>query len=369
MAVKKLKDGTWQVDVSFGFDPITGERIRTRPIAKTKKEALALEANLRKEYEDIRARNKNAVGFSTLTSYYLKTCKIDSKPNYFQNQEYLINKHIADYFKKSDLQKISHREIINYRQHLIDLNTLSNKSINNIMATLSKIFDTAVHEEIIKANPCKNVKRLPLTRNKMKFWRPEEFKEFINLIPKDQVMFRTFYTLAFLTGLRSGEMLALQWNDIDKILKEIDVRKSCTWVKGEFIVTVPKTKNSIRRISVNEKLLKLLEYWKTQQKKLFEELGILHSDETYIFQYKDIPSRKDIFSRKIKYFCKDSNLEPIRLHDFRHSHVALLINQGEDYITIKERLGHGSVQTTIDVYGHLYPNKQKEMADKLDDLL
>lgn len=51
------------------------------------------------------------------------------------------------------------------------------------------------------------------------------------------------------------------------------------------------------------------------------------------------------------------------------SHVALLIHQGEDYITIKERLGHGSVKTTIDVYGHLYPNKQKEMADKLDDLL
>ncbi|MEC2287147.1 site-specific integrase, partial [Bacillus velezensis] len=51
------------------------------------------------------------------------------------------------------------------------------------------------------------------------------------------------------------------------------------------------------------------------------------------------------------------------------SHVALLINQGEDYITIKERLGHASVKTTIDVYGHLYPNKQKEMADKLDNLL
>lgn len=116
-------------------------------------------------------------------------------------------------------------------------------------------------------------------------------------------------------------------------------------------------------------MLYLLEHRRETQQELFNDLGIRHSNDTYIFQYKDTPSRKDIFSRKIKYFCKDSDLTPIRLHDFRHSYVALLIHQGEDYITIKERLGHGSVKTTIDVYGHLYPNKQKEMADKLDDLL
>ncbi len=69
------------------------------------------------------------------------------------------------------------------------------------------------------------------------------------------------------------------------------------------------------------------------------------------------------------YELRTSTLQTLRLHDFKHSHVALLIHQGEDYITIKERLGHGSVKTTIDVDGHLYPNKQKEMADKLDDLL
>ncbi|TWK89401.1 putative prophage phiRv2 integrase [Bacillus paralicheniformis] len=163
-------------------------------------------------------------------------------------------------------------------------------------------------------------------------------------------------------------MSALQWKDIDRILMEIDVRKSATYLNKEFIVTLPKTKNSIRRISINRKLFSLLDYWREKQEDLFKKLNILHSDESYIFQYKDTPSSKDIFSRKIKYFCKNSDLEPIRLHDFRHSQVALLIDQGEDYATIKERLGHGSVKTTIDVYGHLYPNKQKEMTDKLDDL-
>lgn len=91
---------------------------------------------------------------------------------------------------------------------------------------------------------------------------------------------------------------------------------------------------------------------------MFNDLSIFHSDQTLIFQYKDTSPRKDIFSRKIKYFCsKDENLKVIRLHDLRHSLVALLIDHGEEYHTIKKRLGHASIRTTIDVYGHLFPNK------------
>ncbi|MDS8126720.1 tyrosine-type recombinase/integrase, partial [Streptococcus pneumoniae] len=66
---------------------------------------------------------------------------------------------------------------------------------------------------------------------------------------------------------------------------------------------------------------------------------------------------------------RDSTLKKIRIHDFRHSHASLLINQGEDYLVVKERLGHASITTTFDTYSHLYPSKQKDLADKLDDLL
>ncbi|WHH56730.1 tyrosine-type recombinase/integrase [Bacillus paralicheniformis] len=234
---------------------------------------------------------------------------------------------MREYFKNADLQKISHTHIIDFRNHLLD-KKLSNKSVNNIISTLNKIFETAQNEKFIQNNPCSKIKKLPLDRKKMKFWRPEELKKFINLIPDDQVIFKTFYALAFFTGMRCGEMSALQWKDIDRILMEIDVRKSATYLNKEFIVTLPKTKNSIRRIRINRKLFSLLDYWREKQEDLFKKLNILHSDESYIFQYKDTPSSKDIFSRKIKY----------------------------------------SVKTTIDVYGHLYPNKQKEMTDKLDDL-
>ena len=79
---------------------------------------------------------------------------------------------------------------------------------------------------------------------------------------------------------------------------------------------------------------------------------------------RDIQSLVNKKSKDIKI-----DLKKIRIHDFRHSHASLLINQGEDYLVVKERLGHASITTTIDTYSHLYPSKQQKLADKLDDLL
>lgn len=73
-------------------------------------------------------------------------------------------------------------------------------------------------------------------------------------------------------------------------------------------------------------------------------------------------------TKKITKICKDAGLTPIRLHDFRHSNVALLIDNHEEITAIKERMGHASITTTIDTYGHLFPNKQKSMSDKFDNI-
>lgn len=105
-----------------------------------------------------------------------------------------------------------------------------------------------------------------------------------------------------------------------------------------YITTAPKTKNSVRRKSINSKLITLLDEWRQLQKEIFDELGIHQSEEIYMFQYKDWPPTKDIFSRKIKQICQRGNVDPICFHDLRHSHVALLIHQVEDYLVIKERL-------------------------------
>ncbi|BCK42529.1 hypothetical protein DAT299_00930 [Streptococcus suis] len=89
-----------------------------------------------------------------------------------------------------------------------------------------------------------------------------------------------------------------------------------------------------------------------------------------VFQSSPITITKNSIEKQYKKILeRDAALKKIRIHDFRHSHASLLINRGEDYLVVKERLGHASITTTIDTYSHLYPNKQKDLADKLDDLI
>ncbi|MBC1973567.1 tyrosine-type recombinase/integrase [Listeria welshimeri] len=85
-------------------------------------------------------------------------------------------------------------------------------------------------------------------------------------------------------------------------------------------------------------------------------------------QERQFHIRENFGTKKIQRICNRCAVQPIRLHDFRHSHVALLIDNGENITVIKERMGHSSITTTIDTYGHLFPNKQREMSDKLDFL-
>ncbi|MFT0802993.1 tyrosine-type recombinase/integrase [Bacillus swezeyi] len=369
MPIKRLANGKYRIDISVGFDPITGKRRRKTKTAKTKKEAETIYYSLKEKYKNKSSSSERNLSFSQIRDIYLENCKFHNKPNYYAIQEYTISKHIFPTFEKCNFKKTTHTEIKDFQMKLIN-SGLDPKTINNIMIILNKLFETAILENVIKINPCTNVKNLPLSKKQMKFWTPDQFKTFIHLIDtEEEFIFKVFYTTSYLTGMRCGEMLALDWTDLDKFRKEINVHKSLSFNKGEYKITTPKTKNSIRRVSVNSKLIDLLDQWKEKQREIFHKLNIKHSDKTFMFGYRELPPSKDRFSRGIRRICSRGSLEPIRLHDLRHSHVALLIHQGEDYATIKERLGHASIKTTIDVYGHLFPNKQREIADRLDDLL
>ena len=205
----------------------------------------------------------------------------------------------------------------------------------------------------------------------MHFWTINEFKIFLSAIDEQQTFLKLFYQVAFLTGLRAGELIVLTWNDIDFTKNEIRVNKTTSLIKGQYITTPPKTSNRERYVTINQKLADSLLLWKDSQKQFLIDNFQNIKGELLVFQYNENHPSRDYFSRKIKKIIQSNDLKikPIRLHDFRHSHVALLIHNGEEPTAIKSRLGHVSITTTIDTCGHLYPNKQKSMSDKLDNLL
>lgn len=240
MPIKQKKDGKFLVDVSAGTNPITGKPRRFRPTVDTKKQAEDLEYQLIQKYNRGQEYIVRDLNFEALTEIYLDDCKLHGKPAYHENQTLLIKKHLTPYFIKSNIPKITKEDIKEFQQHLIN-SGLNNKTINNIMITLNSIFDVAVDENVIDKNPCNGVKNLSIKQKQMKFWTPNQFKEFISLIDDEkEFLFKVYYTTAYFTGMRCGELLALNWNDIDTFRQEINVYKSLTYIKKEVIINEPK---------------------------------------------------------------------------------------------------------------------------------
>ena len=269
---------------------------------------------------------------------------------------------------------MSYEHIFEFREHLKikpkkqnDSSTLNHNTVNKIMILLKKIFDTGVRKSLIDKNPVENLRKLPISKPTINFWGIEEFNEFRKLIKSDEISYDLFFTIAFFTGMRMGEILALNWGDINLITNTIHITKTAYFVNGINHINNTKTRAGTRHITINNKLARRLADWKEEQENLLKEFTT-DTGSLQVIQSTPIPMTKNMIDKKFKQILtRNNNLKKIRIHDLRHSHASLLINQGEDYLVVKERLGHASITTTIDTYSHLYPSKQKNLASKLDD--
>ncbi|CYX72010.1 site-specific integrase [Streptococcus suis] len=377
MAIRKDKDGGWIVDISNGFDPITLKQRRVvRKGYKTKKEATEAEHYLR----SVELKERFYGAKITVSMLYELLKEEDSincrKISYINTQDNNYNRHIKDYFSKVDnVGKLTYEDIYQFREYLkqkVAQNSnkpLSTNTINKIMILLKKIFDVGLRKGYYATNPVKLLKKLPIEKTKMQFWTVEEFQQFLTLFEPEEYNIKLLFTVLFFTGLRLGEALALTWQDIDFSSNTIHITKSIYVNKGISHISTTKTKSGTRRIIINKKLSQELQHWQQQQKHLLEQFTS-DSLTLQVFQSNPLTITKNAIEKQYKKILeRDDTLKKIRIHDFRHSHASLLINQGEDYLVVKERLGHASITTTIDTYSHLYPSKQKALADKLDDLL
>ena len=157
------------------------------------------------------------------------------------------------------------------------------------------------------------------------------------------------------TGLRVGELLALNINDIDLEKGVLSVTKSLNRVKSEDIVSEPKTQRSIRKIHLPKFVLeKMKEYINM----LYGRTG---SDRLFAVT-------KSHLEKEIKRGAELAGLKKIRVHDLRHSHASLLISKGVDIATISNRLGHEKISTTLNTYSHMFEASAVGVADMLDDL-
>ncbi|MEG1505425.1 MAG: site-specific integrase, partial [Lachnospiraceae bacterium] len=164
---------------------------------------------------------------------------------------------------------------------------------------------------------------------------------------------RMAFLLLYWTGMRIGELLALTYEDIDLEKRIITISKSYQRIKGKDMITPPKTPKSNRKVMIPPFLAEeLKEYCSVLY-------GITAKERMFRFT-------KSYMEHEIVRGVKETGVKRIRIHDLRHSHASLLVEMGFQPLEIAERLGHEKIETTLNTYSHLYPNKQAQLADRLE---
>jgi integrase len=179
------------------------------------------------------------------------------------------------------------------------------------------------------------------------------------------------FHLAIYTGMRRSELLALRWSDIDLLLCQLYVTRTLHQLSnGEILYRAPKTAKGRRMIALSPSAVLVLRKHREKQALQRAMLGIPLTDDDLVFSQLDgKPLRPDSITHAWIKLVRRTGLEGIRLHDARHSHASLMLKAGIHPKIVQERLGHASIQITLDTYSHVAPGLQEAAANRFDELV
>lgn len=189
---------------------------------------------------------------------------------------------------------------------------------------------------------------------------------------------RILFILAIYTGLRKGELLALQWDDVNFRENYIEVRKAVTMVNGKPVCKAPKTKTSARTVSIPQSLSERLEKYQKSQEAYIAEVGDYWQGDNWIFTQDNgsmmsystpYHALQDTINRYNKAHLADEQLPLIPFHGLRHTSATLLIASQQDLKTVSKRLGHAQTSTTMNIYAHALQESDRKAADALENML
>lgn len=239
-------------------------------------------------------------------------------------------------------------------------------SLKKLHLILKAALDKAVDVELINSNPALKVSIKKCERYDASVYSSDELKGLLHKVTGSDL--EVPVNLLVGLGIRRGELCGLSWNDFDFENKTVTISKSLAQVGHDLFLKEPKTKNGKRTIAVPETLIKLLKKHKVNQNLSKLKYGEKYIDNEMVICYEDGSYyRPDTLTRRFSKFIKDNNMKKIRLHDLRHSHATVLLSMGVSAKVAQQRLGHGSVATTLDIYSHVLDNVQQETAEQFDN--
>lgn len=375
---KSKHNGTYAIDLSLGYDNITGKRVRTtRTGIESEKAAKEL---LKKLTSDEKIKNDivNCNYFNETFEKYLYSCEFEKKLAYntIKKRIGFYNSYFKDFFQNVKLNKLVKKNGVEFQQYLLQKN-ISDRTRSDIYSLLIMFINWCVNNDYLVKNPFKGIENFSYEDKKMDFYTIEEFQQLIDYMNdkymknKDHITLvaSLFCYLLFFLGTRAGETQALKDEDIDYKEYTIEINKSIYFKKGTGNVEgKTKTLSSKRKLYTSKKLIdKIIDYKNILKK----DYGLSLSKDNYIFTN---PLTSELYNieavrHEINKCMDEAGVKHIRLHDFRHSHTALLMSQGEELYYIQKDLGHSRYDITADIYGHIEEKKKKSVASKLEEFI
>ncbi len=376
---KNKENKTYAIDISLGYDNITGKRIRTtRTGIKTEKEAKNLLKKLTIN-DKLKKDLINKLTFDQAFEKYLYYYEFEKKAavNTIKKRKIFFKNYYQPFFNNMRLDKIKKQNGLDFQQMLINKENINDRSRREIFGHLTSFLKWCVKRDFISFNPLSGIENFSYTEKEMKFYTIEEFNQFINYCDNKYKESQNIITLVstllcrlmFFLGTRAGETQALQIKDFDFEQNTILINKSAHFEVGKGTV-IGKTKT----ISSNRKLYTstpLINYVKNYIKEIEKIFNIKLLADSYLFfnYYDNKLYNVETLRHEINKLMKEAGVKQIRLHDFRHSHTALLMSQGEELYYIQRELGHSNYNTTVNTYGHLDEKKKRSVAEKIEKFI
>ncbi len=374
--VKRGKN-SYSLAISLGRDPTTGKyKYQWVTVQGTKREA---EKRLSELLTQIDAGTFMRPGKTTLAEYLERWLKDYAWPNLAprtaEGYEHIIRRHIVPSLGNMPLTQLKPEHLQRYYSEKLakgrcdGKGALSPRTVRHHHVTLHDALEHAVKMGLLNRNVADAVSPPRYQRCQWQTLSEDDISAFLEAARKTPY-YVLFYQALF-TGMRRSELLALRWCDVDLLLCQAHITRTLHHLRtGEFVFGAPKSAKGRRMVALSPSAALLLQEYKDKQAAQRAMLGIPLKDDDLIFSdLEGKPLLPDTVTHAWIKLVRRTGFNGIRLHDARHTHASLMLKQGVHPKIVQERLGHASIQTTLDTYSHVVPGLQEAAAAGFDKMV